>query len=695
MLIQPGTLLARRRTAAPAPVAPVAALLSIDASGEFAQWDGTPPADPSPYTVTVQRAGYDATGAGITWAETIRTTVRARQQYPNQALLTASQVALSQGIYSTDSVVGVTNNSTLASPKPLFAWTMLGYGTIGNTHRARGMAWHVQAKAGAPVACVRYTWSDGTNSVSVNVSTVSVRTDTRSGFALLEYDSGDVNLSTLTNGEITLNAQVFPHVGVATFQSSGLTDYWDQRPLYFRKHPTIAATPPIAYVSSTGSDGTGAVSTSDATAKASPYLTPGAALTALRTFNNANNGVDGVDGCRLRLADTAAWVSPATGRQQLVSAYVVEPSTDSAGRMAWAPAGGLNFRAASKSATIPEQSVILRRMALTPGHTGPTLSNSSVTNFIFDDCDLDFTSAASGTVGGTSGRVAFQNCHIAGCGTFGYFVGASPVYAALGCTSGNLNAAQLAACNVQACRLENARILGQTFAHQFIAAQVRVEKSTSTSQGVISGSGASLTNRGMVLCNFEAEECASTERNWGPIAPDGVSYNSDHVLLWHVSIAGYDGNCRFNIGYNDTLNLNNRHSNWSLIGYINEGRTPCKSDTFTMDSTPPNDYSGNWGLLFGVNCRGNLVGWYPTTTGHLEYLGENSLQPTDRLSNINPLWTTMGASVNDAGGLTAGGTNFALQAGSPARGLVNRSPLAFAIDGAARAGMAAHAGSRA
>jgi hypothetical protein len=70
--------------------------------------------DTAPVTLAVTRQGFDATGATASYADTLVVTKRVRQPYPNQATLTATTVSLSDYVYSTDTVVGVTT----ARPRP-------------------------------------------------------------------------------------------------------------------------------------------------------------------------------------------------------------------------------------------------------------------------------------------------------------------------------------------------------------------------------------------------------------------------------------------------------------------------------------------------------------------------------------------------------------------------------------------------
>jgi len=113
------------------PPAPDAVISAVAADGWQATWaSGTPSV---PATVDVTREGYDGTGTATTFTETLTLGTRVREPYPDQATLTADTVALADYIYSGDVIAGVTNNSTVVSPKPVANWATLDRKIIGDT----------------------------------------------------------------------------------------------------------------------------------------------------------------------------------------------------------------------------------------------------------------------------------------------------------------------------------------------------------------------------------------------------------------------------------------------------------------------------------------------------------------------------------------------------------------------------------
>lgn len=129
------------------------------------------PADLALSPVMVSRQGFDATGAATTHSETLYTTKRVRQAYPNQAVLTTDTVALGDYVYSTDTIAGVTNSSSETSPKPIANWTMADRKVVGNSLTLSLVAFHRNARAGKPVAAVVFRATDGTATVTATAST--------------------------------------------------------------------------------------------------------------------------------------------------------------------------------------------------------------------------------------------------------------------------------------------------------------------------------------------------------------------------------------------------------------------------------------------------------------------------------------------------------------------------------------------
>ena len=263
-----------------------------------------------PRHVTVTRQGFDAAGSAITFDEDVLLTKRVRQPYPNQATLTASDVALADFVYAGDTVAGVTNASTRAYPKPIALWLNhdLERATAA-THTVRLAVAHAHARAGRPVAAVRFTVTDDQGgSHSVLVSAMSVVSYTASGLSVPHF-AATLDLSGLAQGALcTVDATIYPWVGEAFMVSTDADAYPSPNltVLKLLNDRTGGYGTAYAYVdAATGDNGTGAVSETPATAAAAPFATIAAAASAVQSFNNATYGRNNASGGVIRLTEAA------------------------------------------------------------------------------------------------------------------------------------------------------------------------------------------------------------------------------------------------------------------------------------------------------------------------------------------------------------------------------------------------------
>ena len=262
--------------------------------------DGTPK-----LTIPVTSPGYDASGNLGTIARTVIGVKRIAKSYPNDAQAIEVQsgsdvvaaVALSEYIYSGDTVgVGtlaadaytgsaaasltVTNNSTVAYPKVIADWACVPKRDWTGDLTLEVVALHKFGQQTLPVRCVKIVGTDGTNTVT-KWTTYEKSTDYGDNLPLWRVS---FNVSEFTAGaDVTFNFYAYPWVGDATAvrDSTGGT------------FPSVTAVAPqvyrcgaisslkYAYVLTTGNDGTGAVDTTRAGAKATPYLTVAAALAGM------------------------------------------------------------------------------------------------------------------------------------------------------------------------------------------------------------------------------------------------------------------------------------------------------------------------------------------------------------------------------------------------------------------------------
>lgn len=296
--------------------------------------------DPTKIVLTVTDPGYDGTGTTVV-TRTITGRAILRRQYPNQASLQATQVStnlevyfsLSDDIYAgstvTDAqaeagfygasqhgeIASVTNSSTLAYEKPLFAWLNTQHErATGSTFPVEAVAYHRRARNGRQVARIEFIAKDaqGTPNVAATqtVSATALSSIQTKG-QIVEAWKASIPLTALTQGDLCqVNAKVYPWIGdssaVLDLEAAGVA--WPtaspQTRLRFLNDKTGAYGGAIAFVRAGASGGT--VSLTEAMARAAPFPTINGALTAIRTFNNANRGHNDHSGGVIYLMDNGS-----------------------------------------------------------------------------------------------------------------------------------------------------------------------------------------------------------------------------------------------------------------------------------------------------------------------------------------------------------------------------------------------------
>ncbi len=288
-----------------------APITAIDTYG----WQGTWPSPPTTVAgnLVVTRSGFDAAGAPASFAETLQVTARVRQ--PGSATPSADQVALSDYVYAGETITGVTNNSALPYPYAHFAWAVPDDQEVkGNTVFLRIAVAHRHARAGRPVAAVRFIVTDHLGaSASLLVTACVPVAYPVSGLSACVYE-GTVDISALsTQGQpavvtgtdiknLTIDAEFRPWVGTAHRISAiaAAKNASGNRTLLFANNRNNWRPTLFSYVSTTGNDATAVVSTTAATAAAAPFRTITAAAVAMRNWHAANTGRGVQDGTVMR-----------------------------------------------------------------------------------------------------------------------------------------------------------------------------------------------------------------------------------------------------------------------------------------------------------------------------------------------------------------------------------------------------------
>lgn len=266
----------------------------------------TPPADfdpvGDPKHVVVERQGFDALGAPVTRADTLTLMARTREPYPNEGTLTPGDVALSDFVYQGDTVPGVANTSTQSYPKPVAMWLDHDLRRVrGGSYTARLAVAHAHARAGRPVAAVKFIATDGTSSVETVVSSMTVTAYAASGLSVPHF-AGALDFSGLAaDALITIDAVIYPWVGEAFTVSVEADPYPSPNLTVLKVFNDVSYGTAYAYVAPGASGGT--ASGTAATAEADPFPTIAAAASALQSYNSATFGRNSASGGVIRLEE--------------------------------------------------------------------------------------------------------------------------------------------------------------------------------------------------------------------------------------------------------------------------------------------------------------------------------------------------------------------------------------------------------
>ena len=663
---------------------------SANANGWSATY-ATPPTfspDTTPEVFTVTRAGYDATGTVISLTENLTCTQRLRQPYPNQAVLAPDQVALSDYIYATDSITGVTNNSTEVSPKPICNWVMPHRAVVGNTVTLEIVAFHRNARNREQVACVQFSVTDGTTTVTQNVTTSVVSGRAGDQGAVIVYQAA-VDISTLANpATITCNAKVYPWIGGAASvaDSSLASNLREFSPRFFRRDTTLAANPVFVYVdATTGVDATGAVSTTATVASAAPCLTIVGAINRAVAVNGQ------VDGVVIRLkAGTHLLGNTTTTRTQTYAELLVtrDPSASRASVI-------MQFGAGSRLRLGATQG-FLRFTDITIQRTGVSNISGETTSpqtLMFDNLDFD---------NGSNNATVLANSH-------GHWFGVNITNAAASLfTAGTYetrilrgvtlpNGGSIEPWLVVGCLMTNCNAPGRgtrTSTGSIWAFNQSMKMVTTGALGY--GATENVTNIAIVQNVFEF--ISATSNPALQLSNDSNTGSNTHVVVMNNTYAGAFNNGRGNLFYEDGTTP--RTSKLHALKANIHVQVNTKGDVFRGINEAGADAStrlGNWAYLYGVGCQDEWSQFIDANSGGLgtsfaqAYPGLHASLGTSATVRNDPLFTTNQATTPGPVAGTGGGT-YSLQAGSPCKARVPGPTLRFDLAGTARAATNASAG---
>lgn len=658
-----------------------APITAVGADGWTATYPSPPTFDPvgNPVSFAVQRAGFTTTGATTTYADTLTITKRVRQVYPNQATLTPATVSLSDYVYSGNVIIGAANNSTEVSPQPVAQWVMADRIVVGNTVTLELVAFHRNARNGEQVACVEFSATDGTTTVTqkVSASVVSGRATDRN--AVIVYRAA-LDISTLANPSVvTCNAKVYPWIGTAASvrDSASAGAAREFSPRVFVRNTAKFSAPPFAYVATTGNDTTGVVSVTAATAAATPFLTVAAALKAFKTQAGVTGGV--LDGCILRVgAGSFVLGSTVVATDVAMTAAGVTITRDP--NVAKASAI-VTFGAAAFRTRFPW----LRIADCTIQRTGLlTLQGEAAPQMVVTLDDVTFDNANNNASILSNSHLVIAGCDLLNAGSSPIAAGTFEVRMVRGlqCASG---------VTVENWLVVGSRLTGGNHANGLLAGGTRSSNGAVCAFNYLSGyrpnyGGLAETMSCVVVQNV-IEFFSATSNTGFSISPDSATTNTLHALAFHNTVAGFFNNGRSNLFYDETAGTARTHRLMAVKGNI-QVSVNNKGDVFILDGTR----TGNWPYLFGVGVAQDYHQFDAAAPNfRQEFIGLGSLVGTSQTTPILPQFTSPAHTTTGPTAGAGGGTYF-LQAASPAKGMVTGGLLAFDLSGASRPLAATSAG---
>lgn len=656
---------------------------SVNPDGWSVAYPSPPTFDPvaAPETFAVTRQGFTATGTPTTYSDTLTLTKRVRQPYPNQAQLTPTTVAVSDYVYATDLIIGAANNSTEAAPQPIANWVMADRQMVGNSVALEIVAFHRNARNGEQVACVEFSATDGTTTVTQKVSTsvVSARPSDRN--AVIVYRC-DLDISTLANPAIiTCNAKVYPWVGTAASirDSAASSVAREFSPRTFTRNTAKFAAPPFAYVSTSGNDTTGIVSTTAATAQATPFATVLGAIKGLKAATAVTGGR--IDGCQVRLG-SGSFVAGSllsgdvTGGIQDSAVLTITRDPNIAKSAAILTFGAAALRTRFPYLRIADCSILRTGTLAFQGEAAATLQ-LTLDDVAFDNVNFNATilNAAALTLTG---------CDLKNAGSSPLSAGANEVRM----LRGLLNDSSVAIENwlVVGCRMVNGNHGTSLFANG-----TRSSNGAICAFNYLSGFrlayGSLAETMAVAVVQNVVEYYSATSNTGVGLSADSLLANISHAVVAHNTVAGFFNNGRSNQFYDENPTVPRTHrlviSKANIHVSLNN-----KGDLFLLDGTR----IGNWPYAYGVGVAAELLQFDAASpTFRQEFAGLGSIGGISTTTPLSPQFTTP-AHTTTGPTAGAGGGTYTLAAGSPAKGLLLSSVLRYDLAGNPRPAGATSAG---
>lgn len=603
---------------------------------------------------TVVSEGYNSSGVLGTITRTVYGTETVRKPVPNQAELDETvsgadvviRISLSEGIFDDDRNGGagtsgtdptvtfaagwarhsgttdsnaatdfpVTNNSTLDYPKVIGQWDWANTPAWKRVESNFDMAFRARHGHGVSVVALTATGAISGNNPGQVVTALSA-TQHQNGMYSESYKFTGIPIAGFTQGEnIVLRAVAFPVVGDenSVLNTDANTTFSDDPKGLTQITCTCDKTGALkqyATVTTTGDDGAGVVSSDPATADATPFLTPAAAIRGGATVVRVRTGTHQIMG----------------GRGAGTLDYYVEvrphPSDDPA---------GITLNRSEVSNNRQTRTRFLAFIGFT-GEIATTAGNQyfdgelADRRILFEDCNFNTVVSQTIPIGYRLVGMWFVNCTGLGNDDYGIF-GANPsIYLMTGCSftanptspvvSGTFiaNDHTHAAGDIRVASNPSTTVPGASatdnvmWEHNLLTSLEPLNNVFAFANDV-SGSNASLL--GNIL------ECTALDRAQWLIAGDGFTAPLEHLILAHNTSVGNRGN----LFYNDEGSLPAVRTNVFMVGNAFENYA-IKSDDFAAQ--PDGGRVGNWAQMYGVNHKDNRLDGVVSLSFMPEYHGLN------------------------------------------------------------------------
>lgn len=599
----------------------------LDSTNAEATWAQRHQFNPSSdaEALTVSRNGFDTAGQPVVYNDKIRPLSEVRKAWNvawsgqrntwpldrvADGASVRSPVSLSEFIYQGETVMGVANNSVRPYPKCVFMWLHSDYTATSGVFVARAFVDHLFARAGRPVAAVRFiaTWAGGSQEVMATVGKV---TYDASGKSVPCFEAS-FDFSALPNDTpITLNAIVYPWRGPA----QDLSVMGNPAPHMWRTTLTVykRASYSYAYVSPTGSDSTGVASATVATAEASPFATIDAAATALNTLLGSLSGGVVRLAAGVSLAPTVTTGNRTTAGVPFIIENAPGVSADAAimtDRQATLGGNNIPTRTVIQGITLRRASATLGSILRHDTAVGSSLS--------IKDCILDANNIAllnywlrntgrcwfinNEDINGITGASAAYTTNVKRMVAIGCKnvlpTGAAGLGAILGCTGVNVIGSPIDGA------LSGFILDGAAWAFNHVTGPSNTAFAMTLSGAHFTAEDASFSIAGNII-----EQIGTSGSGDAYADADNTEV---HGLIYRMNTLPATGeNGRLNWLYNDITTataLKDGSRQWNIYS-----RSACKTDYFISTATAV----GNWPAVFHVDSIGNLAadGTTPANAG--------------------------------------------------------------------------------